>query len=81
MANKDSINIDPANQTTMVSDIRNQNNSPNPIVVAAPTKQDLNMTAPIHSDQMKNSRKLAGDFVSPNPGKTRENSIDYQTIQ
>jgi len=64
-----------------MSDIRNQNNSPNPIIVAAQQKQDLNMTAPLHSDQVKNGRKMAGDFVSPNPvGKTRENSIDYQTI-
>ena len=64
-----------------MSDIRNQNNSPNPIIVAAQGgKQDLNMTAPLHSDQVKNGRKMAGDFVSPNTGKTRENSIDYQTI-
>ena len=63
-----------------MSENRNQNNSPNPIIVSSQQKQDLNMTAPLNSEQVKNGRKLAGDFVSPAaPGK-RENSVDYQTI-
>jgi hypothetical protein len=63
-----------------MSENRNQNNSPNSIIVASQQKQDLNMTAPLNSEQVKNSRKLAGDFVSPAPPGKRENSVDYQTI-
>jgi 5'-AMP-activated protein kinase, catalytic alpha subunit len=77
MGTKDSITVDPANQTTIVSDIRNSNNSPNPIIMPTGQKQDLNMTAPIHSEQVKNGRKMVGDFVSPNQSKTRDNSVDY----
>jgi hypothetical protein len=64
-----------------MGDIRNQANSPNPIIVASQQKQDLNMTAPLNSEHVKNGRKLAGDFVSPAPPGKRENSVDYQTIQ
>ena len=52
--------------------------SPNNVVVAP--KQDLNMTAPIHSEQVKNGRKL-NDLGSPVVNKVRENSVDYNTIQ
>lgn len=40
------------------------------------------MTAPLHSEQVKNGRKLIGDMVSPPANvKARDNSIDYNTIQ
>ena len=55
------------------------NQSPNPQTIPQP-KQDLNMTAPIHSEQVKNGRKLVNEFVgSPiqNTGKIRDNSVDY----
>lgn len=47
-------------QNKTVADTRGTvNNSPNPHIVAAQgAKQDLNMTAPLHSEQVKNGRKL-----------------------
>ena len=41
------------------------------------------MTAPIHTEQVRQGRKMANDFVSPNPTgvKPRDKSLDYQTIQ
>ena len=46
-------------------DIRtNANNSPQPNIIPN-QKQDLNMTAPLHSEQVKNGRKLADYAVSP----------------
>ena len=77
---KDSTQTD-ANNSTIVSDTRGQNVSPNPIIIAQ-QKQDLNMTAPIHSEQVKNGRKLISEFVSPPVNaNNRDASMDYQTIQ
>lgn len=71
---KQQMTIDAANKTVINND---RNQSPN---YTQPKQVDLNMTAPIHSEQVKN-RKI-NDFVSPaNVGKTRDNSLDYQTIQ
>ena len=60
------------------NDARNTSNSPVPNVV--PGKQDLNMTAPLHSEQVKNGRRFVDQYVgSPiqNVGKILENSLDY----
>jgi len=44
--------------TTVV--VERPSNSP-PIVQP---KQDLNMTAPLHTDQVKNGRRMANEFVA-----------------
>jgi len=41
--------VDAQNKTVMQGD-RNNNNSPNPHIMVAPNKQDLNMTAPLNSE-------------------------------
>ena len=71
---------DDLNKTKVVSQERgNANHSPNPNVVAQ-HKQDLNMTAPLHSEQVKNGRKIINEFVGSPIGtvqKPRDNSFDY----
>ena len=41
------------------------------------------MTVPIHSDQLKQGRKIVNEFVGAqiNPNKQRGDSVQYQTIQ
>lgn len=66
---------------TVINEARGTNNvSPNP---GAGQKQDLNMTAPLHSEQVKQGRKIVGEYVgSPiQVNGKRDNSLDYQTIQ
>ena len=54
------------------------NHSPNPPVAG---KQDLNMTAPINSEQIKHGRKVNEYVGSPIPNAGRkDNSLDYSTI-
>lgn len=72
--------VDAQNKTVVHGD-RTVNQSPNPHIIPG-QKQDLNMTAPLHSDQAKN-RKLVNEYVgSPiqNINKIRDNSVDYNTI-
>ena len=71
---------DPANKTMMNEPRHTSNNSPNPVTTGH--KQDLNMTAPLHSEQVKQGRKIVGEYIaSPitNNGR-RDNSLDYSTI-
>lgn len=70
------------NKTVMQGERNSINTSPVPYIPNNNNKQDLNMTAPLHSDQQK-GRKLNEVVGSPmqNVGKIRDNSIDYSTIQ
>ena len=67
---KDEINttVDVKNRTSVVS--------PN-------QKVDLNMTAPLNSEQLKAGRKIVNEFVGANinPTKVRGDSVNYNTIQ
>ena len=68
-----------ANKTVVNEGRGATNASPNP---GAGGKQDLNMTAPLHSEQVK-GRKLVGEYVGSPIQVTgkRDGSLDYQTIQ
>jgi hypothetical protein len=46
-------------------------------------KVDLNMTAPLNSEQLKQGRKIVNEFVGANinPTKVRGDSVNYNTIQ
>lgn len=72
---------DQQNKTVMQGERNSINQSPGPHIINN-QKQDLNMTAPLHSEQQK-GRKLNEVVGSPmqNINKIRENSIDYNTIQ
>ena len=73
---------DAQNKTVMHGERNSINQSPNPGHIMNNNKQDLNMTAPLHSEQQK-VRKMNEVVGSPiqNVNKIRENSIDYNTIQ
>lgn len=68
--------IDDVNKT-VIPERATAANSPQPQVAA---KQDLNMTAPIYSEQTK-GRKMGVPSQIPNMTKIRENSVNYNTIQ
>ena len=69
------------NKTVMQGERNSINTSP-VSYIPGNNKQDLNMTAPLHSEQQK-GRKLNEVVGSPmqNVTKIRDNSIDYSTIQ
>ena len=52
-------------------------------VVSPNQKVDLNMTAPLNSEQLKAGRKIVNEFVGANinPTKVRGDSVNYNTIQ
>ena len=70
--------IDAANKTVIHGERISNNVSPAPHTIEQ--KQDLNMTAPIHSEQVKN-RKIDFTAAPTTGGKVRDASHDYQTIQ
>jgi hypothetical protein len=71
--------IEAANKTVAHGERISNNVSPAPHSIDQ--KQDLNMTAPIHSEQVKNRKiDFTGTGGSSNGAKARDASHDYQTI-
>lgn len=69
---------DEANKTVVAGDKGQSPGSPNQIAI----KPDLNLTAPIYSEPVKNGRKMMNNLGGVNNAtKIRENSQNYQTIQ
>lgn len=67
---------DEINTTVDIKNNRTSVTSPN-------QKVDLNMTAPLNSEQLKAGRKIVNEFVAANinPTKVRGDSVNYNTIQ
>ena len=68
---------DEGNKTVVAGDKSPSPVSPNQIAV----KPDLNLTAPLYSEPVKNGRKMINNLAGANnTTKARENSQNYQTI-
>ena len=70
--------IGPKEEMNTTVDVKNWTS-----VTSPNQKVDLNMTAPLNSEQLKQGRKIVNEFVGANinPTKVRGDSVNYNTIQ